>query len=184
MGLSKSGGTCFFQLCVWWNDNPKNAQNIDLNLLRLQSHEIFCVRLFLQKWNIFLFSVRINESRIWSSALGLSQKKGAADWKEWEFLFANIHYPTIHQKGGLSPGLNQNWSYNLINDSGIPLLSSGLLLQRLIVAFKKSCLWLCTLGFMNFSDMYATPFFPGILQGELKFQVSSSYDIGKWWGQP
>ena len=45
-------------------------------------------------------------------------------------------------------------------------------------------LFACALGFMNFSDMYATPFFRVILQGELKFQVSSSYDIGKWWGQP
>ena len=42
----------------------------------------------------------------------------------------------------------------------------------------------CPIGFMKFSGMYVTPFFPGILQGELKSQVSSSYDIGKWWGQP
>ena len=41
-----------------------------------------------------------------------------------------------------------------------------------------------TVGFMNFSDMYATPFFPGNLHGELKSQVLSSYDVGKWWGHP
>ena len=36
----------------------------------------------------------------------------------------------------------------------------------------------------DWSDMNATPFFPGIWPKEQLPQVSSSYDIGKWWGQP
>ena len=39
------------------------------------------------------------------------------------------------------------------------------------------------IGF-HWSDMHLPPFFFVILPSELIPQVSASYDIGKWWGQP
>ena len=45
-----------------------------------------------------------------------------------------------------------------------------------------------TVGFMKlgfeWSEIDTAPFFSGILTNLSFPQVSSSYDIGKWWGQP
>ena len=46
----------------------------------------------------------------------------------------------------------------------------------------------CTIGFMKlgfeWSEIDTAPFFSGILPNLSFPQVSSSYDIGKWWGHP
>ena len=74
-----------------------------------------------------------------SSALGLSQKKGVADWKEEEFLFANIYYPIPFIKRGPVSRLKSK----LILSSDKWLWGSATLFwvfstKRLIVAFWKS----------------------------------------------
>ena len=54
---------------------------------------------------------------------------------------------------------------------------------RLGVNYIDYALGFMKLGF-EWSEVDTAPFFPGILPNLSFPQVSSSYDIGKWWGHP